>query len=49
MNTQFGIYGMRTFATALGVAGGMSIGWTLCDLSRRIAGRRERFHQEQQS
>lgn len=33
-------YGMATFATALGIAGGMSIVWALCDLSRKIAARR---------
>lgn len=35
-----GTYGMRAFATALGIAGGMSIVWALCDLSRKIAARR---------
>lgn len=33
-------YGRATFATALGIAGGMSIVWALCDLSRKIAARR---------
>lgn len=37
-----GMYGMQTFATALGIAGGMSIVWALCDLSRKIAARRQR-------
>lgn len=37
---QVGVYGMRTFATALGIAGGMSIVWALCDLSRKLVERR---------
>lgn len=37
---QAASYGMSTFATALGIAGGMSIVWALCDLSRKIAARR---------
>lgn len=39
-HAQAAAYGMSTFATALGIAGGMSIVWALCDLSRKIAARR---------
>lgn len=39
---QAAIYGMRTFATAVGIAGGMSIVWALCDLSRKLAQKRGR-------
>lgn len=40
-NTELSLaYGRATFATALGIAGGMSIVWALCDLSRKIAARR---------
>lgn len=42
-----GSYGLSAFATALGIAGGMSIVWALCDLSRKIAARR-RAHEMQE-
>lgn len=35
-----GAYAMQTFATALGIAGGMSIVWALCDLSRKLGAMR---------
>lgn len=31
-----GTYGIRTMECALGIAGGISAAWTLCDLSRKL-------------
>ncbi|MGN1398923.1 MAG: threonine/serine exporter family protein [Erysipelotrichaceae bacterium] len=35
-------YGVNTFLTALGIALGMSIGWALCDLFRKISSVRKK-------